>query len=444
MSESSPSTDAFSIDGLIESWDRFWFAARHVETLAVLRILTGAMLVYSHLVLASDLGSFIGPDAWIDNETSRSLHNGTFGEATAAWSYLWNINSPTVIWVHHLVTLAASIAFMVGFLTRVTGPVAWVLQLMVVHRLLGSLFGLDQIVTYCAMYLAFTPCGAVFSVDAWLRKKRLVSGDFDENGTNHLGRIRRWMFPGDVPSVSANVATRLIQLHLCVIYLFGGLAKARGQLWWDGTALWYAVGNYEYQSIDVTFLSNYPTFFTGLTHITLMWEIFYCALVWSKFTRPIALALAIAVHGGIAIFLGMATFGLMMIAANAIFLSPWLFRKWRGIEMPKPDLPDSSVSGTASDSVSKKRIEDLEKAEVAFKKRYAKLKKREAKVEARDARLRSTKAKIREKIQSGTLTLNDSHLDHLVSESGIHSDTEDSAVDLNLSDPDVLKPDQDG
>ena len=446
MSESSPSNSSsanptFSIDGLVEMWDQFWFSMRHVDTLAVLRILTGAMLVYSHLVLASNLDAFIGPDAWIDNETSRSLHNGTFGEATAAWSFLWNIGSPTVIWVHHMVTIAASVAFMVGFLTRLTGPLAWVLQLMVLHRLLGSLFGMDQIVTYCAMYLAFTPCGAVFSVDAWLRKRRLDYGNFDENGTSRVDRIQRWLFPGDVPSVSANVATRLLQLHLCVIYLFGGLAKARGQLWWDGTALWYAVGNYEYQSFDMTFLSNYPTFFTGLTHLTLMWEIFYCALVWSKFTRPIALAMAVAVHGGIAIFMGMATFGLMMIAANAIFLSPWLFRKWRGYAMPEPELAPALAVGTGSESALHQRAEDLEKAEAAFKKRYTKLKKREAKVEERDGRLRATKAKIREKLQSGTLTINDSHLEHLASESGIHLDDEGSASDLNLSDPDLLGSD---
>ncbi len=36
------------------------------------------------------------------------------------------------------------------------------------------------------------------------------------------------LLPEAVPSVSANIATRLLQLHLCVIYLFGGLAKARG------------------------------------------------------------------------------------------------------------------------------------------------------------------------------------------------------------------------
>ena len=120
----------------------------------------------------------------------------------------------------------------------------------------------------------------------------------------------------------ANIATRLMQLHLCVIYLFGGISKARGQTWWDGTAVWYSVSNYEYQSLDMTWLSGYPRLFSAMTHITLFWEIFYCALVWPRLTRPFAITLAVVVHAGIAFALGMITFGIMMIAANMIFISP--------------------------------------------------------------------------------------------------------------------------
>jgi len=229
------------------------------------------------------------------------------------------------------------------------------------------------------MYLMLTPCGAVFSVDAWLRKRRI-----DRNGMESLGRVGKWIFPADQPSVAANVATRSLQLHLCMIYLFGGLAKARGQLWWDGTALWYAVGNYEYQSWDVTFLSDYPSVFTGLTHLTLMWEVFYCALIWPKLTRPIILGLAVAVHSGIALFLGMMTFGTMMIAANGIFLSPWLFRRMRGVAKPNDVQPVLATTAVVDESDLRKRLDELEKAEAAFKKRYVKLKKREAKIQDRD------------------------------------------------------------
>jgi hypothetical protein len=38
--------------------------------------------------------------------------------------------------------------------------------------------------------------------------------------------------------------------------------------------------------------------------------------------------MAIAVHGGIALFLGMITFGLAMIFANLAFLKPETVRAW--------------------------------------------------------------------------------------------------------------------
>lgn len=322
-----------SAQDFVAAWDAFWFTPRRVETLSVLRIITGAMLLYTNLVLATDLGSFMGVDAWINNDSARALHDGRLGDSTAAWSYLWSLSSPALIAVHQLIVILVSAMFMVGFLTRITGPLAWWFQLMIVHRLLGSLFGLDQILTYCVMYLAFTPCGAVFSVDAWLRRRMLGRGPLPAT------KILSWLWPDDRPRVSTNVATRLLQLHLCMIYLFGGLAKARGQMWWDGTALWYAVGNYEYQSWDATFVAAYPSLFTALTHATFLWEIFYCALVWPRWTRPLTLAIAVGVHAGIGLGLGMATFGIMMIAANGIFIRPEQFRSWRRtVSIPEPEV----------------------------------------------------------------------------------------------------------
>ena len=63
------------------AWDQFWFTPRQPQTLSLLRVITGAMLLYSHLVLATDLTSFLGDTAWVNNETVRQLHDGTFGVA---------------------------------------------------------------------------------------------------------------------------------------------------------------------------------------------------------------------------------------------------------------------------------------------------------------------------------------------------------------------------
>jgi hypothetical protein len=219
--------------------------------------------------------------------------------------------------------MAASLCLGIGFLTRFTAPLAWFLQLMLVHRLTGTLFGLDQITTMLAMYLMFAPSGSVFSVDSYLRRRMLASGTATD--------FKRWLLPDASPSVSANIATRLAQVHLCVIYLFGGLWKARGTTWWDGTALWFAAANAQYQSLNLTWIGRFPVVFSALTHLTVFWEVFYCALVWPKLTRPLVLAMAVAVHGGIAMFLGMITFGTMMIVANAIFLCPdWIRRVTMG------------------------------------------------------------------------------------------------------------------
>jgi len=381
------------------AWDRFWFTPRRPHVLGLLRIFTGAMLLYGHLVLATQLLSFLGDTAWVNNETARQLHDNAFGIADAGRSYLWHVSSPTLLWAHQSLTIVVTAAFMIGLLTRITGPAAWFLQLMYIHRLTGALFGLDQIVTYSVMYLMFTPCGSVFSVDAWLRKKLdLKVGD---------GSRLSWLFPEARPSVSANVATRLLQLHLCVIYLFGGLAKARGESWWDGTAVWYAIGNYEYQSIDMTWLGAYPRLISLLSNVTLFWEVLFCALIWPRLTRPIVLAIAIAVHGGIALFLGMATFGLMMIAANMIFVEPnWLIQWWgntsddHGTSSEQNDLDTNGISALVADLGPGSGIhQDLggreEKVQVAEKKLRAK----HAKLKVRHTAIRERESKYRERVK---------------------------------------------
>ena len=72
-------------------------------------------------------------------------------------------------------------------------------------------------------------------------------------------------------SVGANVSTRLIQLHMCIVYLFAALGKLQGETWWTGEALWGALANYEYQTIDMTWTAEYPMFIDLLTHITVLW-----------------------------------------------------------------------------------------------------------------------------------------------------------------------------
>ena len=258
--------------------------------------------------------------------------------------------------------------------------------------------------TYSAMYLMWSPCGSIYSIDAYLRER------YRKKRTTN--RKIAWLLPEATPSVSATIATRLLQIHLCVIYLFGGLSKARGELWWDGTAVWYAVANYEYQSLDMTWLANYPRVFSALTHITLFWEVFYCALVWPRLTRPFVLAVAVAVHGGIAMFLGMITFGTMMIVANLIFIRPeWITRR-HSDSLPSTDEVEA-VQSIDSDLDRTSQSLEQERAELDAKKQ--RLIERTEKLRKRERKVRRAAKKLREK--SGSITLDLPEVDDDLSES---------------------------
>ena len=311
-----------------DGWNRFWFAPLEPHTLGLLRICTGLMMAYMHAVWLWAARDFLGPDAWLDGNTVRQLHEFDF-----KWSYLWYIDQIHWIWAHQWMAILVSLCMAVGLFSRVTTALSWVMMLMVCHRMTGTLFGLDQVVMMLAMYLMLSDCGAVYSLDRywWIGSKR-----------------SRWWSASPGPTGRNRIATRLLQLHLCVVYLFGGISKLRGEMWWDGSALWFAAASYEYQSFDLTWIGHFPLMVSLLTHLTIFWETFYCALVWPKWTRPWTLGMAFLVHGGIALFLGMITFGTMMIVANWSFVEPAITRRIFRVFQRSPGR-GSSGTGLQSD-----------------------------------------------------------------------------------------------
>lgn len=285
------------------AWNEFWFTPTDPATLSLIRVFTGAMLFYTHLIWSWDLVAFFGPNGWLPLDAIRGP------EDRFVWSYFDYIESAWLLWTVHLVNLAIFFCLMVGLFSRVSAVLAFISAISYVVRVTpGAFFGLDKINCMLAMYVMLGPCGARYSLD---RLWQLQKGATDV-----------------LPSISANLAIRLIQVHLCIIYLFSGLSKLQGELWWNGGAVWFSVANQEYQSLDLTWLANYPNLMDLLTHATVFFELFYSCLIWPRLTRPWMLLGAVGVHGFIALGLGMKTFGLVMLIANLAFISPATVRRW--------------------------------------------------------------------------------------------------------------------
>jgi hypothetical protein len=285
------------------AWNKFWFTPLSAHSLAIIRIFTGVIAFYTLLVWSFDFEGFI--NGGLISSQYRDLLYRTPLESAMAWSHFDWVSASWRMPVHVLGLVIVAL-FTIGFYTRVTAILTALLVISYSNRAMGALFGLDQILAMLTLYLSISRCGDEFSADNWISKQN--SGEKSST------------------SVANAVATRLIQVHLCIVYLFAGLGKCQGDKWWDGEAIWGAIANHEYQTVDMLWLSEHMGLVAVITMLALFWEVSYVALVWPRLTRPVVLLLAVPLHLGIGICLGMLEFGLIMLVANIAFIPASFFR----------------------------------------------------------------------------------------------------------------------
>jgi antimicrobial peptide system SdpB family protein len=149
---------------------------------------------------------------------------------------------------------------------------------------------------------------------------------------------RRWHWTAPEPRTAnerqaatlvALAAMVLIRVQVAGIYLHASVAKLGTDEWRDGTALYYWL-------TDPTFgtpgwlrdvVSPVLAFGPAVTALTWGSMALEFALAWGLFApkrrwRPLLLG-GLALHAGIAVFMGLASFALAMFAALILFLRPW-------------------------------------------------------------------------------------------------------------------------
>lgn len=313
-------------------WDRFFFTPADPTALGLIRMVVGALLFWSLLVLGLDLRGFLGPDGWAARDAVREY---LAERAPLAWSF-WFWVPPGMLrltWGACLVVLGA---YALGYRSRVTAVLAWIIAVSTARRAPMVLFGFDQVVSTWALYLA--ACGAsgqAVSLDRLIARRRLARQAL----ARRLPPGGPFPVPGGTPepTVSANLGLRLIQLHLCLIYGMAGLAKLRGEAWWTGFAVWGVLAAGEFRRFNLTGLAAYPLILNVMTHAGLAFELLYPALIWVRVLRPLLLGYAVLLHLGIDLSLGLTEFGLVMLAGNLAFVpGRWLRSLVAGREVDQP------------------------------------------------------------------------------------------------------------
>jgi hypothetical protein len=185
------------------------------------------------------------------------------------------------------------LALALGFYARLSALVAWGLHLSLVTSGFASFYGVDQIANTFLFYLALFPSG------------------------------RAWRFESRPDEPIPVGCLRVVQIHLCVIYLSAGVEKALGRQWWNGEAIWRAVTQPAFSTFDLRWLAGHPWIPMLAGWGTLVVEIGYACLIWPRRTRRAWCFAAIALHLLLGLFMGLVFFSSVMIALTAcLFLIP--------------------------------------------------------------------------------------------------------------------------
>jgi hypothetical protein len=324
------------------AWDRFWFQPSDPVVLGLIRLCTGVIVVYVHLMYSFDLLSYVGPEAWVDQGKPESAShylryevpffgqptdwtsqpyskNLLVGQGHLFWSVYYHLHDPAWIYAAHFAIVGVMVLFAVGLWTRVTSVLAWMGAMCYLQRAPTLLFGMDTMMNLLLIYLMIGPGGAALSVDDWLRRRR-----------DRAAGVGDRLSP---PLATATLATRLIQINFCLIYLAAGTSKLLGGSWWNGTALWGTVANSYFAPLDqawytagLQFLSEHRllwevTMAAGCLY-TLALEIGFPFLVWLPRWRWWMVSGSVLLHAGIGLCMGLVTFGLFMLCMVMSFAPP--------------------------------------------------------------------------------------------------------------------------
>ncbi|MFD7642836.1 HTTM domain-containing protein [Kitasatospora sp. NPDC059795] len=213
----------------------------------------------------------------------------------------------------YLLALVSAAALALGWRTRASAVVFALTVLSLQNRnvLVGD--GGDNLVHLLAIYLVFTRCGAVWSLDA-RRRARRPAPDPD-------ARSEPRALADALAAMLHNCAMLVIAAQVVLVYATAGWYKVQGARWQDGTAVHYPLHLASFTpwpglsallggSLLVTFLLSYGT---------VLAQVGFPFALASRRLKNVLLVLMGAEHLAIAVVLGLPFFSLAMLSADAVF-----------------------------------------------------------------------------------------------------------------------------
>ncbi|MET9406788.1 HTTM domain-containing protein [Streptomyces sp. NPDC002935] len=293
--------------------------------------------------------------------------------------------SDSQVWfeIVYVLAVVSAALLLVGWRTRAMSVLFMIGVLSLQNRSVFMGDGGDNVLHLMSIYLVFTRCGQVWSVDA-RRERRArearARGEWTGPGrggpflwgvfgvllaaATGAGRIE-WGFLGGwftffwglwavhalwwtvgraartakprilldvVANLVHNAALMIIMAEACLIYATAGWYKIQGSRWQDGTAVYYPLHLESFSPWPALsdLLSAHGTIVMLVTYGTVAVQVAFPFTLFNRRVKNVLLAVMITEHAMIAVVLGLPFFSLAMIAADAVFLPTSFLRRLGG------------------------------------------------------------------------------------------------------------------
>lgn len=178
----------------------------------------------------------------------------------------------------------------------------------------------SAIATHVLFILSLSNCGAVWSVDSWL-KGRKAARTWPQYAKTEPPRFEIW-------------PQRLMQILIALVYFGAAVTKLHTPGYLEGDQIIYwAMSRYNNPHPVGEFLTLFPIIVSAMSYIAIVWEMVFIFVVWRKWGRPVALGLGAAFHIGTVFSLGLYIFPMISISIYFCFLKEqdvqWLSARLR-------------------------------------------------------------------------------------------------------------------
>jgi hypothetical protein len=275
---------------------RFFHDAPSYKKCVSFRITLGSVLFLNQILLLHRVHAFYTREGYFTGSFMQSRANQIISGwlLPGDWSLFYSFDTPAFVWSIYILHLAAIIAFIFGYHTRLMAFIIWIALLSFHKRYPFIATGEDTLPRVMMFFLMFLDLG----------KKQ-----------SHRAHRPAWPM-------------QCILLQIALGYCFSAIFKvSHSQQWLDGTHN-YAMMNFPLKSYwDLRWLIDYPGFIACCTYWVLFSELTFLFLVWNNALRRLAVLNMVLFHIGIFLTLNAFTFSPLMVTTLPLFLTNGEFSK---------------------------------------------------------------------------------------------------------------------